>query len=104
MTEARNYRGFDPDRVAGKRGRSFWQLPGLRGVCRHARSDHVLAHVHDAAIEISEGPEPPSRDGPLLCQGALAGPTLASLWRFRLCARVSSDPQHLLLIGLPVLR
>jgi hypothetical protein len=26
----------------------------------------VLAHVHDAEIEIGEGPEPPARDGPLL--------------------------------------
>jgi hypothetical protein len=25
----------------------------------------VLAHVHDAEIEISEGPEPPAREGPL---------------------------------------
>jgi hypothetical protein len=26
----------------------------------------VLAHVHDAEIEIGEGPEPPARDGPVL--------------------------------------
>jgi hypothetical protein len=25
----------------------------------------VLAHVHDAEIEIGEGPEPPAREGPL---------------------------------------
>src|SRR5258706_16198343 len=35
---------------------------------------------------------------------ALAGPTLVGLWRFRRCAQVSSGPQHLLLIGLPILR
>jgi hypothetical protein len=27
--------------------------------------DQVLAHVHDAEIEIGEGPEPPAREGPL---------------------------------------
>src|SRR4030088_1631119 len=53
-------------------------------------------------------------------EGALAGPTLAGLWRFRRCARVScghrhlllfrlfpqlsSGPQYLLLIRFPVLR
>ncbi len=26
----------------------------------------ILAHVHDAEIEIGEGPEPLARDGPLL--------------------------------------
>jgi hypothetical protein len=25
----------------------------------------IMVHVHDADIEISEGPEPPARDGPL---------------------------------------
>jgi hypothetical protein len=25
----------------------------------------MLAHVHDAEIEISEGPEPPAREGPI---------------------------------------
>jgi hypothetical protein len=59
--------------------------------------DPVLAHVHEAENEIGEAPEPPARDGPLLCQGALAGPTLVGLWRFRRCARVSCGPQHLLL-------
>ena len=37
-------------------------------------------------------------------KGALAGPTLVGLWRFRRCAQVNSGPQHLLLIGLPILR
>src|ERR1700694_47693 len=37
-------------------------------------------------------------------KGALAGPTLVGLWRFRRCAQVSSGPQPLLLIGLPILR
>src|SRR6267143_6328434 len=37
-------------------------------------------------------------------RGALAGPTLVGLWRFRPCAQVSSGPQHLLLIGLSILR
>ena len=41
-----------------------------------------------------EGFEPP---------GALA-PPLVGLWRFRRCAQASSGPQHLLLIGLPILR
>src|SRR5260370_19259700 len=36
--------------------------------------------------------------------GALAGPTLVGLLRFRSCAQVSTGPQHLLLIGLAVLR
>jgi hypothetical protein len=30
MTEARNYRGIDPDDVAENRGRSFRQFPNLR--------------------------------------------------------------------------
>jgi len=25
----------------------------------------MVAHVHDAEIEIGEGPEPPAREGPL---------------------------------------
>src|SRR6202165_825182 len=37
-------------------------------------------------------------------RGALAGPTLVGLWRFRPCAQVNSGPQHLLLIGPPILR
>src|SRR5260221_1748814 len=35
---------------------------------------------------------------------ALAGPTLVGLRRFRLCVEVSSGLQHLLLIGLAILR
>ena len=82
--------------------------------------DQVLAHVHDGEIEIGEGPELPTRESRFYDKGALAGPTLVGLWRFRpcarvswghrhlllfrLCAQVSSGPQHLLLIGFPILR
>src|SRR6202022_1110029 len=61
---------------------------------------------------------PPGRSA--LMPRALAGPSLAGLWRFRqcaqvscgvrhlllfrLCAQLSSGPQHLLLIGFPILR
>src|SRR3977135_2385549 len=55
-------------------------------------------------IEIGEGPEPPSRTVRFYDKGASAGPTLVGLWRFWPCAQVSSGPQHLLLIGLPILR
>src|ERR1700730_5612906 len=53
------------------------------------RPDDVCADRHHEGFEPS---------------GALAGPTLAGLWRFRRCAQVSSGPQYLLLIGLPILR
>ena len=33
------------------------------GACRHARPCQILAHVHDAEIEIGGGPEPPMREG-----------------------------------------
>jgi hypothetical protein len=62
----------------------------------------MLVHVHDAEIEIGEDPEPPAQDGPLFCPGALGAPTLAGLWLFRPRAQLSSGPQHLLLIGLPI--
>src|SRR5437879_2561668 len=39
-----------------------------------------------------------------MTKGALAGPMLVGLWRFRRCAQVSSGLHHLLLIGLSILR
>jgi hypothetical protein len=51
----------------------------------------VLAHIHDAEIESAVQNRP---NGPALCK-ELAGPTLAGLWRFLLCARLCG-PRHVL--------
>jgi hypothetical protein len=58
MTEGRNYRGFDPGGIANTEVDHFG-IPPLRVL-------EMQARVHDAEIEIGEGPEPPARDGPLL--------------------------------------
>jgi hypothetical protein len=65
MTKARNYRGFDPDGVAESEADHFGNCP-VCGVLFDTRDlGLLLAHVHDAEIEISEGPEPRARQGPL---------------------------------------
>jgi hypothetical protein len=59
MTEARNYRGVDPDGLAVTEADQFMKCPGCGEWFDMRGLDQVLAHVHDAEIEISEGPEPP---------------------------------------------
>jgi hypothetical protein len=59
MTEARNYRGFDPDSVAETEADHFMKCPGCGEWFDMRDLDQLLAHVHDAEIEIKESPEPP---------------------------------------------
>jgi hypothetical protein len=66
MTETRNYRGFDPDGVAEAEADHFMKCPGCGEWFDMRDLDQLLAHVHDAEIEISEDPGPPARGGPLL--------------------------------------
>jgi hypothetical protein len=44
--------------------------PGVR-TCTACNGIGVLTPVHDAEIQISEGPEPPPRDGAVQCNIAL---------------------------------
>jgi hypothetical protein len=53
------YRGFDPDGIAETEADYFEKCPAC-GEWFDTRD----MHVHDAQIEIGEGPEPP-REGPL---------------------------------------
>jgi hypothetical protein len=64
MTETRNYRGFDPDGVAETEADHFMKCPGCGEWFDMRDLDQLLAHVHDAEIEISEGSAPPKR-GPV---------------------------------------
>jgi hypothetical protein len=65
MTEARNYRGFDPDGVAETEADHFMKCPGCREWFDMRDLNQLLAHAHDAEIEICEGPTRPKREGPL---------------------------------------
>jgi hypothetical protein len=66
MTDVSRYTGFDPDGVAETEADHFGNCPVCGGVSRHARDlGQVLAHVHEAEIEIGEGPVPPRREQPL---------------------------------------
>jgi hypothetical protein len=65
MTEARNYRGIDPDGIAETEADHFMNCPGCGEGFDMRDLAQVLAHIHDAEIEISEGPEPPAREAPV---------------------------------------
>ena len=58
MTETRNYRGIDPDGVAETEADHFMKCPGCGEWFDMRGLDQLLAHVHDAEIEICEGPSP----------------------------------------------
>src|ERR1700738_2420393 len=60
MTKAGRYRGFDPDGVAESEADYFGYCPVCGAYIDTRDLDQVLAHVHDAEIEIGEGPEPPA--------------------------------------------
>jgi len=45
---------------------SFGNCPICEALLDMRDLTQVLVHVHDAEMEIGEGPEPPARDGPLL--------------------------------------
>jgi uncharacterized C2H2 Zn-finger protein len=64
MTETRNYRGFDPDGVTETEADHFMRCPGCGEWFDMRDLDQLLAHVHDAEIEICEEPAPPKREGP----------------------------------------
>ena len=63
MTEARNYHGIDPDGIAETEADHFGNCPACGAFIDMRDLGQVLAHVHDAEIEMGEGPEPPLRDG-----------------------------------------
>ena len=52
--------------VAETEADHFMKCPGCGEWFGMRDLAQLLAHVHDAEIEIGEGPEPPARDGPLL--------------------------------------
>jgi len=64
MMEVRNYRGVDPDGVAQTEADHFMKCPGCGEWFDKRDLGQVLAHVHDAKIEIVEVPMPP-REKPL---------------------------------------
>jgi hypothetical protein len=59
MTEARKYRGFDPDGVAETEADHFGNCPVCGASLDMRDLTPMLAHVNDGEIEISKGPEPP---------------------------------------------
>jgi hypothetical protein len=63
MTETRNYRGVDPDGVAETEADHFMKCPGCGEWFDMRDLDQLLAHVHDAEIEICAGPTPPKPEG-----------------------------------------
>ena len=65
MTEARNCLGVDPDGVANTEADHFGNCPVCGAYIDMRDLGQVLAHVHDAEIEISAGPEPPPREAPV---------------------------------------
>ena len=56
-------RGFDPDGVAKTDAANFGNCPVCGALLDMRDPAEVLAHVHDAEIEIGQG-EPPPRQGP----------------------------------------
>lgn len=65
MTKAHNYLGFDPDGIAETEPDHFGNCPVCGALVDMRDLGQMLAHVHDAEIEIVEGSELPARDGPL---------------------------------------
>ena len=58
MTKAGGNRGIDPDGVAETEADHFGNGPICGALLDMRDLTQVLAHVHDAEIEIGEGPEP----------------------------------------------
>ena len=57
--------GQDANGIARTEADHFMKCPGCREWFDMRDLDQILQHVHDAEIEISEGPEPPPRGGPV---------------------------------------
>jgi hypothetical protein len=64
MTEVRNSRGVDPDGVVETDADHFMKCPGCGALLDMRDLAQIQAHIHDAEIEICEGPGPP-RQGSL---------------------------------------
>jgi len=65
MTEARNYRGFDPDGTAESEADHFGNCPVCGALLDMRDLAQMLAHVHEQEIEIIEGDGKPAREGPV---------------------------------------
>ena len=65
MTEAVKYRGVYADGLAETEANHFMKCPGCGEWFDMRDLGQILVHVHGAEIEISEGPGPPPRDGPV---------------------------------------
>jgi hypothetical protein len=61
MAKIPRYTGVDPDGVAESEADHFMKCPACGQRFDMRDLTQVLAHVHDAEIEISEGLEPPPR-------------------------------------------
>ena len=61
MTHSSKRRWRLPDGVAESEADYFGYCPVCGAYIDTRDLDQVLAHVHDAEIKISEGPEPPAR-------------------------------------------
>ena len=53
----------NPDGIAETEADHFGNCPACGAFIDMRDLGQVLAHVHDAEIEMGEGPEPPLRDG-----------------------------------------
>jgi hypothetical protein len=60
MARIPRYTGVDADGVAETEADHFMECPGCGEWFDMRDLDQMLPHVHDAEIEISEGPEPPA--------------------------------------------
>jgi hypothetical protein len=58
-------KGHDPDGVAETEADYFGNCPICGALIDMRDLGQLLVHVHDAEIEICEGPEPPPREGPV---------------------------------------
>jgi hypothetical protein len=65
MTKVPKYRGTDADGVAETEADHFGNCPVCGALVDMRDLGQVLVHVHDAEIEIIEGPGPPGREGPV---------------------------------------
>ena len=59
-----NKPGIDADGTAKTEAADhFMKCPGVGSVSICATFEQVAKHIHDGEFEISEGPEPPAREG-----------------------------------------
>jgi uncharacterized C2H2 Zn-finger protein len=56
-------RGVDADGIAETEGDHFMKCPGCGRWLDMRDVLQIVEHIHDAEIEICEGPEPPAREG-----------------------------------------